>query len=561
MADAKISALTALTTPADGDLVPVVDISDTTDAAEGTTKRVTVAALATAVAASVPTGIPGLDTYVLHFENPTTEHQHVDHGNFWRQPDEDGLDLGTGFFWGAWMAPTTATNSGYLIADGGSGGHALLWGLAGNNHPSGNLWNGSINTSFGGVYEIAVDEWVYYAVTWDGTNITTWINGVRDQSMPFTGPRKTLPASFGRSSLYVGGSNHSNIAMKLAFIQGWDNVLPSNPWWVYQNKQAFCPPRWPWLVDRVGLECDAAWDYTQPTLGPIPDLSPRGYSPTGVAADRRFHHGILDNGMDVTLGGGNLGGGPGGPAVLGPNPGPRPHWELDPTCPFGRDWGTPASLGETIPAPASVPVGAKIFDSFGRANQTWASHLAPTLGSTEGGSLGPKTWITRNTWGILGGAAVPLGGGEQGAFPAAIVMNDSADMTVEIRCPIVPGSTNHTTKTSPFGQDIVYLLIRAVDTANYWYVRYSWDSRTLIVGTCTSSATTRVGDPVQGTALGAVLKATFIGTTLTVYFDGAQVHQLTGQTTYQTATGAGFGSGETSAQADSGCRYEYIAVS
>lgn len=41
MADAKITALTALTTPASGDVFPVVDISDTTQAASGTTKKIT----------------------------------------------------------------------------------------------------------------------------------------------------------------------------------------------------------------------------------------------------------------------------------------------------------------------------------------------------------------------------------------------------------------------------------------------------------------------------------------------------------------------------------------
>lgn len=36
----KISALTALTTPADGDLLPIVDVSDTTDGVTGTTKKI-----------------------------------------------------------------------------------------------------------------------------------------------------------------------------------------------------------------------------------------------------------------------------------------------------------------------------------------------------------------------------------------------------------------------------------------------------------------------------------------------------------------------------------------
>src|SRR5687767_2582136 len=46
MASAKISALTALgAAPASGDLLAVVDISDPTDAASGTTKKMTVANL------------------------------------------------------------------------------------------------------------------------------------------------------------------------------------------------------------------------------------------------------------------------------------------------------------------------------------------------------------------------------------------------------------------------------------------------------------------------------------------------------------------------------------
>lgn len=41
MANAKISDLTALTTTATGDLIPIVDVSDTTQASSGTTKKIT----------------------------------------------------------------------------------------------------------------------------------------------------------------------------------------------------------------------------------------------------------------------------------------------------------------------------------------------------------------------------------------------------------------------------------------------------------------------------------------------------------------------------------------
>lgn len=47
MSNRKISELTELaTTPADGDLLPIVDISDTTDSANGTTKKVTISNVA-----------------------------------------------------------------------------------------------------------------------------------------------------------------------------------------------------------------------------------------------------------------------------------------------------------------------------------------------------------------------------------------------------------------------------------------------------------------------------------------------------------------------------------
>lgn len=41
MANKKITDLTALTSVASGDLIPIVDVSDTTDSADGTTKKIT----------------------------------------------------------------------------------------------------------------------------------------------------------------------------------------------------------------------------------------------------------------------------------------------------------------------------------------------------------------------------------------------------------------------------------------------------------------------------------------------------------------------------------------
>lgn len=58
MANKKISELTELTTTATGDLVPIVDVSDTTDSASGTTKKITM----TNLLGSTPGILPNAST-------------------------------------------------------------------------------------------------------------------------------------------------------------------------------------------------------------------------------------------------------------------------------------------------------------------------------------------------------------------------------------------------------------------------------------------------------------------------------------------------------------------
>lgn len=56
MADTKISGFAALTTPASGDLLVIVDVSDTSMAASGTNKKITYADLVTWTEAEVDFG-------------------------------------------------------------------------------------------------------------------------------------------------------------------------------------------------------------------------------------------------------------------------------------------------------------------------------------------------------------------------------------------------------------------------------------------------------------------------------------------------------------------------
>jgi hypothetical protein len=84
MANSKISDLSALTTPATGDLLPIVDISDTSQGASGSTKKITYANLTTEFApkasptftgtVTVPVGLTGLlraDTGVVSVDSTT----------------------------------------------------------------------------------------------------------------------------------------------------------------------------------------------------------------------------------------------------------------------------------------------------------------------------------------------------------------------------------------------------------------------------------------------------------------------------------------------------------
>lgn len=73
MPNEEISIFTALTTPAAGDLVPIVDISDTTDSAQGTTKKITYAnfiPLVIAVACSDETTALTAGTAKITFRMP-----------------------------------------------------------------------------------------------------------------------------------------------------------------------------------------------------------------------------------------------------------------------------------------------------------------------------------------------------------------------------------------------------------------------------------------------------------------------------------------------------------
>lgn len=125
MADSKITGLTALgAAPATNDLVPIVDVSDTTDSANGTTKKMTVANLMTA-----PT--------IADFTNANHDHGDADDGG---QLTDAALSTAVGIAKGgtgqttataAFDALAPTTTQGDIIYHNGSDNIRLAKGTAG----------------------------------------------------------------------------------------------------------------------------------------------------------------------------------------------------------------------------------------------------------------------------------------------------------------------------------------------------------------------------------------------------------------------------------------------
>lgn len=548
MARLPISGLTALTTPASGDHVPIVDVSDTTASAQGTTKRITYANLATALGLEAGSFDPSVPR-VLRFAGVTVA-THVNHGLFWARP---AADMGDGFMWDAWVR---SRDGGYVISDGYGGAHALLWGFGGvAAGVTGNVWNGTAITSFGGSYQPSDDEWQHIAVHWNGSSIYTYVNGIADGRTAFAGPR--MSAGTGADGvLYVGGSDHSVWSGDIAFLRGWDRIdpRPDHPAFPFIPERH--PMRW---ANAAGddVPCEFYCDYTSCAGGmTLLDTSPAGVD-SGLGY-RQFHHGVIYN--PTPLGAEEFAFTPvqrSGPVL--------PEWVADPTCPLGRAAGDTTAPGGATYTPPATPSGCLAFDSFSRANQTLAFQAAPTLGSTEAGSLGPLAWQvgilggyeTSGAFGILGGMAAPTNIG----YMAAWVPLGTAAQDVRVK----------RLKSSAF-LGATGIALRVADAANYhavWYEPTNSSAGTIVVtkvtGTVGSPTLTNVATLSSVTDDFTHLRAKFVGTTITVYKgDGTTWTQvgspITGQSTGSTNQDAGITNNSGSANWTSLIRWDDFAA-
>lgn len=297
----------------------------------------------------------------------------ISHGEMW----EAGVALSPVFFWEAWVC-YLGPSTGYWISEGHGGLHALLAGWTGA-VPGGNIYTGAVTVSFTGDYTMQVGEWAHYAVAGDGTNAYVFINGV----VVWVGALTTRQAQYG--PCLIGGSDHNNFLGRIAMIRAWEGRLPhfaQNLWVGFGAERHFADTGSAWGQ----IACQVAADYTLPGET-FPDLSSgyrgqmhpgRQYKGQGVVASQLYTGGVVN-----------------------------PRRVIDPTAPFGNQFYVPRVR---VPAaPAAVPAGARLYDSFGREDTvpTWKSWAEVQLGSSEGGSEGAKAWShAANTYAVFDGALV-----------------------------------------------------------------------------------------------------------------------------------------------------------
>lgn len=289
--------------------------------------------------------------YVLNFSGIGRS---VDFGLFW--PD-DGVSLGL-MFWEAWVKPNAGGQ--YIISDGYGGAHAVLFGTdASGTSPmliTGNVWNGTSGISFGSIDGPAIGEWALLGVSWDGTWLTSYYNGVPAGSVAFAGPRKTFSSAGGGGILYIGGSDHQNFLGYMSQVRGWEGVNPLTP---FTDGAATIPQ--PYRPETI---------FGAHRLQLVPGVKASFLATFTKPATQIFD--ILGGHIGKVV---NLSHGQGTESY------PAPQFILDTTAPTYDSITGPTAPAELIPTAPATPPGARVFDSFSRANRTYAFDYTRNIGT------------------------------------------------------------------------------------------------------------------------------------------------------------------------------------
>lgn len=398
--------------------------------------------------------------WVLAFNGSNA--QHVSHGRFWGVWPGDSTDMGRDFAWEAW-AKCLSTGTGLTM----NGDGQFAYGFC---RAAGSSWG-----AFQGGYNIGaavmppVGGWHYYSVR-SAPDITglNYIYVIID-GVPVGQTYVTTNRTVSGSILLMGGEAGASENLYLAQVRAFDLSDP-----IYHTtlsggvSSAFGYGGVPYAPQRffgaalIGIygaihKADFLVSYMEP--GSLVDQS-AGYTSQNITTRHsgRLGSGPAFNNIDI-------------PSYEFYTGNPRPVWVQDPSAPFGAANYTAPPNGQT---PASVPGGAKIFDSFGRADQTWAWNdltVGLNLGATEGGSLGSLTYT--NFVSLNGTQSpTPSAGGTMGLFQGKAVSLASATTAlgaiVTTDSAVFDARVDRTYHTNYFINGTTGIVFRYVDTFNFW---------------------------------------------------------------------------------------------
>ena len=299
-----------------------------------------------------------------------------------RFPGYSGSNVYTGYFhpvgipfydcfYEGWVR---VDSSGYLWSDGYGAIHTMLFGFNATDTTagiSGNMYDEYTSSAFDSWDQFALGTAHHVAVSYDRSNVITYIDGVPSKKTARTVKRQSVAAS-GSGGGYLGGSDHLNFKgtlfsfriheYGLPFYIGTGGIFyPKRELTASNNNVVYC-------MDVDNISTNVIEDKSGGFYGQKHD----GYRQYSEGGDPIYPQ--RQSGLDSI-----------------------PQFVVDSIVQSDYQWGQ-----------TTAPVGAKIYDFFERQDQVPSYQGANcTLDSTKGGSLGKKKYTVANggMYGIINGYA------------------------------------------------------------------------------------------------------------------------------------------------------------
>jgi len=299
-----------------------------------------------------------------------------------RFPGYSGSNVYTGYFYPVavplydcfYEAWVRVDSSGYLWSDGYGAIHDMLLGFNATDTTAGitgNMYDEYSSTAFDSWDQFALGTAHHIAVSYDRTNIITFIDGIPSKKIAKTTKRQSVAAS-GSGGGYLGGSDHLNFKGTLFAFRGYEFGLP----FYISGGGIFYPQRnftnsnnnIIYCIDIDNISTNIIDDKSGGFYGQRHD----GYRQYSEGGDPIYPQ--RASGLDSI-----------------------PQYVVDSIVQSDYQWGQ-----------TTAPVGAKIYDFFERQDQVPAYQgNGCSLDSTKGGSLGKKKYTAVNggMYGIINGYA------------------------------------------------------------------------------------------------------------------------------------------------------------